>query len=52
MENKNTIKYKDYKLQFWGGSWDILDKNWNYVIKCFRYLEDAKDYIDKLEESK
>lgn len=51
MDKKETIFYKGYKLQFWGGSWDIFDKNYNYVIKCFRFLEDAKDYINKLEEN-
>ena len=52
MEDKDTIIYKGRKLKFWGGSWDVFDENWNYVIKCFRYLEDAKAYIDKMEENK
>lgn len=34
------------------GSWDLYDKNQKYIIKCFRYLEDAKAYIDKIEENK
>lgn len=52
MEDKNTIIYKGHKLYFWGGSWDVYDKDWNYVIRCFRYLEDAKAYVDKMEENK
>ena len=50
MDKKETIFHKGYKLQFWGGSWDLYDKDGKHVIKCFRYLEDAKDYINKLEE--
>lgn len=52
MEAKDTIFYRGYKLQFWGGSWDLYDENHNYVIKCFRYLEDAKTYVDGLKELK
>ena len=52
MEDKDTVIYKGHKLQFWGGSWDLHDNNLNYVIKCFRYLKDAKAYIDKIEENK
>ena len=51
MDKKETIFYKGHKLQFWGGSWDVFDKNHNYVIKCFRYIEDAKEYVNKLEEA-
>lgn len=52
MNEKDIIFYKGHKLQFWGGSWDLYDKNQKYIIKCFRYLEDAKAYIDKIEENK
>ena len=51
MDKKETIFYKGHKLQFWGGSWDVFDKNHNYGIKCFRYIEDAKEYVNKLEEA-
>ena len=49
MNEKDIIFYKGHKLQFWGGSWDVYDKNQKYIIKCFRYLEDAKAYIDKID---
>lgn len=52
MADKDTVIYRGYKLHFWGGSWDVYDKNWTYIIKCFRYLKDARDYIDDMEESK
>lgn len=52
MKDSDTIIYRGYKLQFWGGSWDLYDKNQKYITKCFRYLEDAKAYIDKIEENK
>ena len=50
MEDKDIVFYKGHKLQFWGGSWYLYDENHNYVIKCFRYLEDAKVYVDELEK--
>ena len=49
MKDSDTVIYRGYKLQFWGGSWDVYDKNQKYIIKCFRYLEDAKAYIDKID---
>lgn len=49
MNEKDIIFYNGHKLQFWGGSWDLYDKNQKYIIKCFRYLEDAKAYIDKID---
>lgn len=51
MTDKDIVFYHNYKLHFWGGSWDLYDKDGKYIIKCFRYLEDAKDYINKLEET-
>lgn len=52
MKDNDTVIYRGYKLHFWGGSFDVYDKNCDYIIKCFRYLEDAKAYIDKMEENK
>lgn len=52
MKEKDIVIYKGHKLQFWEGSWDVYDKSYSYIIKCFRYLEDAKAYIDKMEENK
>ena len=49
MKDSDTVIYRGYKLQFWGGSWDLYDKNQKYITKCFRYLEDAKAYIDKID---
>lgn len=51
MKEKDIVFYHKYKLHFWAGSWDLYDKDGKYVIKCFRYLEDAKEYINKLEEA-
>ena len=50
MRDNDTVIYKGHKLKFWGGSWDLYDKNQKYIIKCFRYLKDAKAYIDKMDE--
>lgn len=50
MDKKETIIYKGHKLQFWGGSWDVYDREGKYVVKCFRYLEDARAYINSLKE--
>lgn len=51
MKEKDTITYKGHKLYFWAGSWDVYDKDGKYIIKCFRYLEDAKKYVDEIEET-
>lgn len=44
-----NLKYKGYHLHFWANSWDVKDKDNKDTLKCFRFLDDAKKYIDDLE---
>lgn len=51
MKEKDIVFYHKYKLHFWAGSWDVYNKENKYILRCFRYLKDAKKYVDEIEET-
>ena len=44
----DNILYKGHNLKFWAGSWDVYDKENKHILRCFRYLKDAKKYVDEI----